>query len=71
MEEVKDLKIKKRTEVIRSKSFEFKDNHKAHVSFETCEFLRKLGINTYDWPPQSPEWNPIEYVWRDMKAYIA
>jgi transposase len=49
----------------------FQDNHKAHVSFDTLEFLKKHGINTYDWPPQSPEFNPIEFVWRDLKAYIA
>jgi transposase len=47
------------------------DNHKCHVSFDTLEFLKNHGINTYDWPPQSPEFNPIEFVWRDLKAYIA
>uniref|UniRef100_A0A914PZ68 Tc1-like transposase DDE domain-containing protein n=1 Tax=Panagrolaimus davidi TaxID=227884 RepID=A0A914PZ68_9BILA len=47
------------------------DNHRAHISIDTHECLQKLGIRTYDWPPQSPEFNPIEYLWRDMKQFIA
>lgn len=34
------------------------------------EHIDERNILCFSWPPQSPDYNPIEYVWRDMKAYI-
>uniref|UniRef100_A0A914YVL4 Tc1-like transposase DDE domain-containing protein n=1 Tax=Panagrolaimus superbus TaxID=310955 RepID=A0A914YVL4_9BILA len=46
------------------------DNHPAHTSNYTKSYLENVGINTFMWPPQSPDWNPPEFAWRDLKRYI-
>uniref|UniRef100_A0A914QVQ0 Tc1-like transposase DDE domain-containing protein n=1 Tax=Panagrolaimus davidi TaxID=227884 RepID=A0A914QVQ0_9BILA len=47
------------------------DNHPAHVCYDTLEFLKDHQISTFAWCPQSPDWNAIEAVWRDLKQFIA
>ena len=39
------------------------DNAKSHASGETQAFLEKNNVKLLDWPPQSPDINPIEQVW--------
>uniref|UniRef100_A0AC34GAP6 Tc1-like transposase DDE domain-containing protein n=1 Tax=Panagrolaimus sp. ES5 TaxID=591445 RepID=A0AC34GAP6_9BILA len=46
------------------------DNHRAHVSNYTKNYLEQAGIDTFVWPPQSPDWNPPEFSWRDLKRYV-
>ena len=46
------------------------DNAPAHDSdYTNCE-REKEGISKIDWPPNSPDFNPIEHIWTLMKKRI-
>lgn len=38
-----------------------------HTSRETCSWKREHRINAINWPPQFPDLNVIENVWRTVK----
>lgn len=46
------------------------DNAKGHASAFTKSVLAAAGIRVMEWPPFSPDLNPIETLWNDMKEYI-
>ena len=47
------------------------DNAPCHVSKKTREWMRcQPGMEVMDWPPNSPDLNPIENVWGLMKRNI-
>lgn len=47
------------------------DNARHHVSETTTRFLNRNGINHFRTPAQSPDLNPIELVWQDLKVYLS
>lgn len=48
------------------------DNDPKHKSKLAQEFMGNNGINWWKcWPSESPDLNPIEMVWNQMKRYIA
>jgi hypothetical protein len=47
------------------------DNAPAHTAVSTREHFEDININHFKSPAQSPDLNPIELVWHDMKVYIS
>ena len=46
------------------------DNAPCHAAHYTTTERRKEGIAKVDWPPNSPDFNPIERIWTLMKRCI-
>ncbi|RCN25850.1 hypothetical protein ANCCAN_28435 [Ancylostoma caninum] len=46
------------------------DNAPQHKSSYTSQVLSSWGVKVMDWPPESPDLNPIELVWGNMKNNI-
>ena len=47
------------------------DNDPKHTARATKEWLRKKHLKVLEWPSQSPDQNPIENLWREVKVCIA
>jgi hypothetical protein len=43
------------------------DNARIHISKATTAFLLEHRISLIDWPPHSPDLNPIKHVWARLK----
>lgn len=46
------------------------DNAPIHMSRATKDFFESHGIWVIDWPPYTPDLNPIEHVWWELKKQI-
>lgn len=46
------------------------DGAPCHVAKTSKAQFTSWGVNVSEWPPSSPDINPIEYIWRDLKLWI-
>ncbi|MEM3431639.1 MAG: IS630 family transposase [Candidatus Micrarchaeia archaeon] len=47
------------------------DNFKPHHCTETIEPAKNLNINLVFLPPYSPDLNPIDFIWKDIRRKIS
>jgi transposase len=46
------------------------DNASIHTAKATEKWFKDMAITVMEWPPNSPNMNPIEHIWRALKAAL-
>ena len=46
------------------------DNDPKHTAHIVKNYLRNQQIEMFEWPPQSPDLNPVEYLWAELNRKL-
>ncbi|GMS98954.1 hypothetical protein PENTCL1PPCAC_21129, partial [Pristionchus entomophagus] len=54
----------------RSRAVFQQDGAPGHTAKTTMKQLKRWNLEVPQWPPSSPDCNPIEYCWKDLKCWV-
>ncbi|KAE8550201.1 hypothetical protein EYB25_006422 [Talaromyces marneffei] len=67
---IRQLYMEQLPELLDNGDIFMQDNAPVHRAHIIRDLLRELGLDIMEWPPYSPDLNPIKNIWAIMKTII-